>query len=100
MKKLNRYEQGILNAYDKGTLVSAHLTKAQLEALREAACATFTKSRRVNIRLSTADLMDIQVRAQCARRNSVASLSVQKKSRMQAELQCKLPIHPGKLVNA
>jgi len=63
MKKLDRYEQAILNAYDKGTLVSAHPAKAQLDALREAARATFTKNRRVNIRLSTADMMDIQARA-------------------------------------
>ena len=63
MKKLDRYEQAILNAYDKGALVSAHPTKAQLDALREAARVTFTKNRRVNIRLSTADLMDIQARA-------------------------------------
>jgi predicted DNA binding CopG/RHH family protein len=63
MKKLDRYEQGILNAYDKGALVSAHPTKAQLDALREAARATFTKNRRVNIRLSSADMMDIQARA-------------------------------------
>jgi predicted DNA binding CopG/RHH family protein len=63
MKKLDRYEQGILNAYDKGALVSVRPTKAQLDALREAARATFTKNRRVNIRLSTADLMDIQARA-------------------------------------
>jgi predicted DNA binding CopG/RHH family protein len=63
MKKLDRYEQGILSAYDKGALVSARPAKAQLDALREAARATFTKNRRVNIRLSTADLMDIQARA-------------------------------------
>jgi len=64
MKKLDRYEQGILNAYDKGVLVSVRPTKAQLDALRETARATFTKNQRVNIRLSTADLMDIQARAQ------------------------------------
>ncbi len=63
MKKLDRYEQGILEAYEKGTLVSARPTKAQLRALREAARATFIKNRRVNIRLSAADLMDIQARA-------------------------------------
>jgi hypothetical protein len=44
-------------------LVSARPTKAQLDVLRAAARATFTKNRRVNIRLSTADLMDIQARA-------------------------------------
>ena len=63
MKKLDRYEQRILSAYDKGTLVSTRATKAQLDSFRESARATFTKSRRVNIRLSTADLMDIQARA-------------------------------------
>ena len=63
MKKPDRYERGILNAYDKGALISARPTKAQLGAFRDAARATFIKSRRVNIRLSAADLMDIQARA-------------------------------------
>ena len=63
MKKLDRYEQGIVRAYEKGTLVSARPTKAQLRALRDAARTTFIKNRRVNIRLSAADLMDIQARA-------------------------------------
>lgn len=63
MKKLDRYEREILGAYEKGALVSARPTKAQLAAFRDAARATFIKSRRVNIRLSAADLMDIQARA-------------------------------------
>jgi predicted DNA binding CopG/RHH family protein len=63
MKKLDRYEREILGAYEKGVLVSARLTKAQLAAFRDAARATFIKDRRVNIRLSTADLMDLQARA-------------------------------------
>ena len=63
MKKVDRYEQGLLRAYEKGTLVSARPTRAQLRALGDAARATFIKSRRVNIRLSAADLMDIQARA-------------------------------------
>jgi hypothetical protein len=63
MKKLDRYERELLGAYEKGTLVSARPTKAQLAAFRDAARATFIKSRRVNIRLSAADLMDIQARA-------------------------------------
>ena len=63
MKKLDRDEQAILGAYEKGRLVSARPTKAQLGAFRDAARATFIKSRRVNIRLSPADLMDIQARA-------------------------------------
>jgi predicted DNA binding CopG/RHH family protein len=63
MKRLDRYERDILSAYEKGALVSAHPTKAQLSAFREAARATFIKSRRVNIRLSAADLLDIQAKA-------------------------------------
>jgi predicted DNA binding CopG/RHH family protein len=63
MKKLDRVEQEVLSAYDKGRLISARPTKAQMNAFRDAARATFIKSRRVNIRLSPADLMDIQARA-------------------------------------
>jgi hypothetical protein len=63
MKKPDRYERGILSAYEKGALISARPTKAQLGAFRDAARATFIKSRRVNIRLSAADLLDIQARA-------------------------------------
>ena len=63
MKRLDRYERDILSAYEKGALVSARPTKALLGAFREAARATFIKNRRVNIRLSAADLMDIQARA-------------------------------------
>ena len=63
MMKLDRYERDILNAYEKSTLVSARPSKAQLGAFREAARATFIKTRRVNIRLSAVDLMDIRARA-------------------------------------
>jgi len=63
MKKLDRVEQQVLSAYDKGKLISARPTKAQLSVFRDAARATFIKSRRVNIRLSPADLLDIQARA-------------------------------------
>lgn len=62
-KKLDRYERELLGAYEKGALVSVRPTKAQLAAFRDAARTTFVKSRRVNIRLSSADLMDIQARA-------------------------------------
>ena len=43
MKKLDRYERGILSAYNKGALVSARPTKAQLGAFRDAARPTFNK---------------------------------------------------------
>ena len=63
MKKLDQFEREILGAYEKGVLVSARPTKAQLATFREAAGATFVKNKRVNIRLSAADLMDLQARA-------------------------------------
>ena len=63
MKKLDLYERGLPSAYERGTLVSARPTKAQLGTFRNAARATFIRNRRVNIRLSTADLMDIRARA-------------------------------------
>lgn len=63
MRKLDQYERDMLSAYEKGALVSARPTKAQLAGFRDAARATFIKNRRVNIRLSAADLMDIQARA-------------------------------------
>src|SRR4030095_15053743 len=52
MKSLDRFEREILGAYEKGTLISARPTKAQIAAFREAARATFVKNKRVNIRLS------------------------------------------------
>ncbi|MBI2817539.1 MAG: hypothetical protein HYX72_11425 [Acidobacteria bacterium] len=63
MKRLDRYESEILNAYEKGKLVSVRPSKGQLRAFRNAARATVIKDKRVNIRLSSADLMDIQARA-------------------------------------
>jgi len=63
MKNLDRYEREVLGAYEKGALVSIRPTKARLAAFRESARATFVKNRRVNIRLSAADLMNIQARA-------------------------------------
>ncbi|WP_218668927.1 hypothetical protein [Variovorax sp. KK3] len=55
-------EREISNAYDKGKLKSV-ATKAELAKFRTAARATALKDRRVNIRLSSGDLNDIQVKA-------------------------------------
>ena len=63
MKTLDRFEREILGAYEKGVLVSAGPTKTQIAAFREAARATFVRNKRVNIRLSASDLMDLQARA-------------------------------------
>lgn len=56
------YELEVLNAYEKGKLKSV-ATKAELAKFKAAARATAIKDRRVNIRLSSGDLSDIQVKA-------------------------------------
>lgn len=62
MPKIDAYEQEVLTAFEKGTLKSV-ATKAELAKFKAAARATAVKDRRVNIRLSSIDLSDIQVRA-------------------------------------
>ena len=63
MKKLDAYEDELLTAYEKGELKSTSPSKADLTKFKAAATATFIKDRRINIRLSSPDLMDIQARA-------------------------------------
>jgi predicted DNA binding CopG/RHH family protein len=60
--KIDAYEQEILSAFEGGKLKSV-ATKAELERFKAAARATAVKDRRVNIRLSSIDLSDIQVKA-------------------------------------
>lgn len=62
MPKTDDYEREILDAYEKGQLKSV-ATKAELAKFKAAARATAIKDRRVNIRLSSGDLSDIQVKA-------------------------------------
>ena len=62
MPKIDDYEQDILGAYEDGKIKSV-ATKADLAKFRLAARATAIKDRRVNIRLSSGDLNDIQVKA-------------------------------------
>jgi predicted DNA binding CopG/RHH family protein len=62
MSKIDEYEREILSGYDSGKLRSV-ATKAEIQKVKAAARATAIKDRRVNIRLSTGDLSDIQVRA-------------------------------------
>ena len=59
--KLDPYETEILADYEAGAFRSV-ATKAELAKFREAARATAIKDRRVNIRLSSGDLADIQAR--------------------------------------
>ncbi len=62
MPKIDAYELEILNAFEKGKLKSV-ATKSELAKFKAAARATATKDKRVNIRLSSVDLSDIQVKA-------------------------------------
>lgn len=62
MPQLDHDELELLGDYEAGRLVSV-ASAAELQRLREAARATALKDKRVNIRLSSGDLMDIQARA-------------------------------------
>ena len=62
MPKNDSYEKEVLGAYEKGQLKSV-ATKAELAKFKAAARATAVKDRRVNIRLSSSDLQDVQVKA-------------------------------------
>ena len=62
MPRTDAYEAEILAAYEAGKLRSI-ASKSELARFRAAARATAIKDRRVNIRLSSADLKDLQARA-------------------------------------
>ena len=62
MPKIDAYEEEVLVAFEEGKLDSV-ATKAELAKLKATARATATKDRRVNTRLSSGDLSDIQVKA-------------------------------------
>lgn len=62
MTKLDCYELEVLDAYESGKLKPI-ASKAELQRLRAAARATAIKDKRVNIRLSAVDLLDIQAKA-------------------------------------
>jgi len=62
MAELDADELAILQAYERGELVSV-ATPEEIARVRAAARATAVKDKRVNIRLSSGDLADIQARA-------------------------------------
>lgn len=62
-KRRYTYEEQLARDYENGQLKSITPSKAELKRFKEAARATFIKNRRVNVRLSTPDLIDIQTRA-------------------------------------
>ncbi len=59
---LDAYEKEILEAYETGKIKPV-VNRAELQRLRAVARATAIKDRRVNIRLSSGDLQDIQAKA-------------------------------------
>jgi predicted DNA binding CopG/RHH family protein len=62
-KRRKSADDRMLESYEAGEFVSMAPSKAELKKLRDAARATLAKDRRVNIRLSSPVLMDIQARA-------------------------------------
>jgi len=62
MNKTESEDSDILRAYEKGQLKSV-ASKSEIAKFKAAARATGLKDRCVNIRLSSGDLNDIQVRA-------------------------------------
>lgn len=60
--KIDHDESELLEALEQGQLKSV-ATKSELAKFKAAARATALKDRRVNIRLSSTDLSDIQVKA-------------------------------------
>jgi len=63
MKKMDQYEKDILSEYERGAFKSVVTSEASLRRYREYALATLSKNQRVNIRMSSLDLADIQARA-------------------------------------
>ena len=60
--EMNQYERELLAAFDQDELVCV-ATDDELARMKAAARATALKDRRVNIRLSSGDLSDIQAKA-------------------------------------
>lgn len=61
--KLDTDEEALLSAFEQGEFKSIAPKKEHLAKFKAAATATFIKDRRVNIRISSPDLMDIQALA-------------------------------------
>ena len=59
----SKFDQEILDAYEADELKSVQPSAAAVNELKASARSTFLKDRRVNIRISSPDLMDLQARA-------------------------------------
>ena len=60
--RMDNEERELLAAFERGELESI-ASKAELARIKAAARATAIKDRRVNVRLSSGDLLDIQAKA-------------------------------------
>ena len=61
--KLDKYEKEVLEAYEQGGLKPVPNAGREMARYREYAKATFQKNRRVNIRISERDLVNLQKKA-------------------------------------
>ena len=59
--KLDKYEQEIIDSYERGEWKSVKNVKQEIEKHREYARNTLKKDKRVNIRISSKDLEGLQV---------------------------------------
>ena len=63
MAKLDPEEKEILESFERGEMETVPDLEREIERYREVARTTFKKDKRVNIRISSKDLMAIQKRA-------------------------------------
>jgi predicted DNA binding CopG/RHH family protein len=61
--KESKYEEDILTSFEKGEWQSVPNLKDEIARHSASAAATLTKDKRINIRLSSRDLEDVQTRA-------------------------------------
>lgn len=60
--QLDKEEQQLLDKYESGKFIS-NLSPSRKQFIEESAAQTFTKDKRINIRISSRDLHAIQKRA-------------------------------------
>ena len=63
MKALDREEKGIVEAFESGKLRRVPNVRAEIKRHRKVAAETFAKDARINIRISSKDLRELQKRA-------------------------------------
>lgn len=59
----NKYDEDILSSFERGEWQSVPHLKDEIDRYASSAAATLSKDKRINIRVSSRDLEDIQMRA-------------------------------------